>query len=146
MRRSPPIAAIGLACVIVLRRRDDRVLAQLRGAGDVDWALFGGAWWTVTEPLKYVVRIRRNSDGHIASYNDSIPKEYAPNKEDGFFIWEEGNYACDCNRYSFFCRAVGNDEAKDDDAVEHLCGHTRYAVLDITFEDGLIFYPDGKDP
>ena len=25
------------------------------------------------------------------------------------YIWEDGNYACDCNRHLFFERAVGNE-------------------------------------
>lgn len=94
----------------------------------------------MTDDLKYVVRIRRNSDGKIGDFRDSIPLEYAPNQEDGFFIWEEGNFACDCNRHSFFCKAVGEEDTEDDPP----CGDERYSVLDIRFENGEVYYPEGK--
>lgn len=98
------------------------------------------------DELKHIVRIRRNSDGRVASFHTSVAREYAPNQEDGYFMWEEGNYACDCNRYIFFCEAVGEPEDEDEESPNHLCGSSRYSVLDITFEDGQVFYPDGNPP
>ena len=38
------------------------------------------------------------------------------------FIWEEGNYACDCNRALFFARASGKPEP------DITCSHDRYRV------------------
>ncbi len=94
----------------------------------------------MTDRLKHIVRIRRNTDGRIAEYHTDVDTEYAPTPEEGYFIWEEGNFACDCNRYSFFCRAIGEDETDDNPP----CGNTRFTVIDITFEDGTVYYPDGN--
>lgn len=98
------------------------------------------------EEMKHVVRIRRESDGRVAEYNTTVLKEYAPNQEDGYFSWEEGNFSCDCNRHSFFCEAIGEEENEDEDSSDFMCGHTRYRVLDITFENGDVYYPDGIRP
>jgi len=40
------------------------------------------------------------------------------------FIWEEGNYSCDCNREIYFNRAQGIEI----DITKPLCGHSRYRV------------------
>ena len=39
------------------------------------------------------------------------------------FLWTDGNYGCDCNRYLFFCRAAG---ASEDDPPD--CGETRFRL------------------
>ena len=38
-----------------------------------------------------------------------IHEDTYPYKIDSRFIWEEGNYSCDCNRNLFFERAGGNE-------------------------------------
>lgn len=58
----------------------------------------------------------------------------------GVFIWEDGNYACDCNRKLFFERAIGVEP--QDDAV--ICGHDKFAAR-ITEDDGSIRYIDGEN-
>lgn len=38
------------------------------------------------------------------------------------------------------------EKKRDDQEEDSPCGHTRYTVLDIKFEDGSVYYPDrGKD-
>lgn len=44
--------------------------------------------------------------------------------EAGSFNWEEGNYACDCNRELFFERAKGNDPYLDS---TH-CSENRFSI------------------
>ena len=53
------------------------------------------------------------------------------------YIWEEGNYACDCNRALFFARAVGADEGG---AWAAKCSDSRYTVK--IFRDGERVYSD----
>lgn len=52
------------------------------------------------------------------------------------FIWEEGNFSCDCNRGIFFDRATG--EEKDDS--DYPCGDDSYAVLSVKKTTGEVFY------
>lgn len=44
--------------------------------------------------------------------------------DDGYFIWDEGNYGCDCNRALFFARAAGVELDMD----ETPCGDSRYEL------------------
>ena len=82
------------------------------------------------------VEIRRNSDGVVRTYIDKFPW-------DGDFIWADGNYACDCNRYLFFMRAGGEDEG---DLIDDRCGDDGYSVR-ITDDAGkLLFEDDGWAP
>lgn len=52
------------------------------------------------------------------------------------YMWDEGNYACDCNRSLFFSRAAGEEEDGDG-----LCGSDAYSVNGI-FKDGKLIYTD----
>jgi hypothetical protein len=76
------------------------------------------------------VEIRRNSDGEVRAYSDDY--------WDGTpYIWEHGNYACDCNRELFFLRAGGADPVVG--ATE--CSDGRFAVritdgAEIVYQDG----------
>ena len=86
------------------------------------------------------VRIRRNSDGVIRTYegkgywDDGLCGEPAGPST---FIWEEGNFSCDCNRELFFLRA---GQEPEHDEVE--CGADRYAVELVNPKDGRVFYSD----
>lgn len=53
----------------------------------------------------------------------------------GSFIWEEGNFACDCNRAIFFNRQTGDDFAPE------TCGSDVMEVVSIT-QDGKFLYSD----
>lgn len=60
------------------------------------------------EKVDILVHIRKNDTGEIRVHKDSL---YLG--EDGIpvtFIWEEGNYSCDCNRRLFFARANNEEE------------------------------------
>lgn len=47
------------------------------------------------------------------------------------WMWDEGNYGCDCNRELFFCWAIGRDEPDD---LE--CGDGERFVVDRIVERG----------
>lgn len=84
--------------------------------------------------VKAVLEIRRNADGVIR--RDPELWDYY-----GDFIWSDGNFACDCNRYLFFCRAAGEPEDDDEEGPEHACGDERYSVR-LTDEAGNVLYCD----
>ena len=44
------------------------------------------------------------------------------------FMWEEGNFSCDCTRSLFF---YNHEESK-----EYPCGHDKISVIKIIFPDG----------
>lgn len=48
------------------------------------------------------------------------------------FLWEQGNFSCDCNRGLFFANA-SNDPDPD-----VLCGQVRYSVI-ITYEGEVVY-------
>lgn len=74
------------------------------------------------------VEIRRNSDGVVRKYQD----EY---EWHGDYIWADGNYSCDCNRYLFFQRVAKEPEGDCE------CGDGAYSVR-ITDKDGKLLYQD----
>jgi len=87
------------------------------------------------ECVKIRVSIRKNETGEIREYDD-----YAIwNEDEGWpslWIWEEGNFSCDCNRYLFFQRVNGEDENNDE------CGDTKYSVNITNPKDGNILYQE----
>lgn len=62
------------------------------------------------------LEIRRNADGEVRS-EVQTPQEWHE------YIWQDGNYACDCNRELFFCRMSDEDEPE-----ARRCGDERYSV------------------
>jgi hypothetical protein len=73
--------------------------------------------------VKIDVYIRRASDGVERIYHtDGILEE--DNETLATYIWEEGNFSCDCNRYLFFQRAV--DEKEINDCCK--CGYGGYLL------------------
>lgn len=58
------------------------------------------------------------------------------------YIWSEGNYACDCNRFMFFERAVGNEPHPG----ESRCGDDRFCIDRIVRVDtGMLLYSESED-
>jgi len=84
-----------------------------------------------------VIHLRRNVDGVIRLIEETGHWErrdtlYEDEQEDCHeFIWTDGNYACDCNRYLFFQRAAG--EAED---AGRICGDGAYSIVQVV-EDGV---------
>lgn len=79
------------------------------------------------ESTKAILYVRRNVDGVIRKSN--ITWDYW-----GDFIWEEGNFSCDCNRAAFFAEAEGEDGPEDPP-----CGDNAFSVM-LTTMDGYPLY------
>ena len=51
------------------------------------------------------------------------------------YIWNDGNYACDCNRKGFFEAALyGKDNVPH--PIENTCGHGAFELIEIRHVDG----------
>ena len=86
---------------------------------------------TKREKEPWVVRIRDNETGEVVEHHT----EYG-NTDGNTFIWQEGNFACDCNRGQFFCEAKGLDD------MDAPCGDTHFTVLDIKRLSGEVVYSE----
>lgn len=83
------------------------------------------------------VEIRKNATGEIREFETTLLfDDFGGDKYPNYFIWEEGNYSCDCNRRLFFARA--NCEEED---WQSGCGDTEYSVS-ILLEDGECIYSE----
>ena len=91
--------------------------------------------------VKIVALIRKNETSEIREYKDEVwwdcnePYDDYPND----FMWSEGNYSCDCNRYLFFQRAKGENEDNDE------CGDDKYSVNLKNPKNGEIFYREYEE-
>lgn len=97
-----------------------------------DHVIEDGKW------VKCIVEIRNNSTSEVREYEtDSILKN--GEKHPSTFIWEDDNYACDCNRELFFRYA--NDEEVSDEEFDNLeCSEKRYSVNLKNKKDGKTYY------
>ena len=70
--------------------------------------------------------IHRNSDGATALHRwETTLYDNDPEAADAVnFMWGDGNYACDCNRYLFFERAVGRVPSD-----HYECGDSAYSLI-----------------
>jgi hypothetical protein len=84
------------------------------------------------------IKIRQVASGEIVSYLDYLYWD-ADNDIPHTFIWEEGNYSCDCNRSLFFHRNKG---LKDDQFEESECGDEDYEVEITNPKTGEVIYSD----
>lgn len=84
--------------------------------------------------VRIIAHIRNNATGEVRQYqNEAILEDDADMIDP--YIWEEGNFACDCNRESFFCQAASVDEPE-----EPKCSDDRFAVNLENPATGEIFY------
>lgn len=81
------------------------------------------------------VQIRHNPTGEIRVDRQWMIFEPEHGEHPSIFMFEEGNYACDCNRHLFFHRSAGH-EPEDDNP----CGDAAYSVNLINPKDGRVFY------
>ncbi len=65
-----------------------------------------------------VVFIKKVSTGEVVQYRTDIWSYGGLN----FYLWEHGNYSCDCNRALFFERTKGNEPENIN------CGESEYVV------------------
>ncbi len=84
-----------------------------------------GARW-----VQVIAHIRNNATGEVHQYptREIIDQgEEVPN----VYLWEDGNYSCDCNRAQFFGDPVTDDMP---------CGSERYAVNLQNPANGKVYY------
>ena len=55
----------------------------------------------------YTVSLTHVPSGQNVEITQSAPQQY---RDSQVFLWEEGNYSCNCNRFLFFHRALGKSE------------------------------------
>lgn len=87
--------------------------------------------------IDIIVGITKLSTSEIRSYPSELPMY-----EDGspsLYIWQDGNYRCDCNRHLFFARAHGKEED-----WEGPCGETEYHVT-LWLPTGEVIYSEEED-
>ena len=84
--------------------------------------------------MPYTVHIRNNETNEIREYVH--PQQWY---DQCAYMWEDGNYSCDCNRALFFERAIGADESE---AWESRCGSGKFTILKVVLEDGEILNID----
>lgn len=75
----------------------------------------------MSDKVDVLVHIRKNDTGEIAIFKDDLYLD-----DDGLpntFIWEDGNYACDCNRRLFFDCVMSNGSEEIPD-----CSDDKYSV------------------
>jgi hypothetical protein len=90
-------------------------------------------WWVIV-----IAEIRDNATGKIREYEcEDILGAGEPQPR--CFMWEEGNYSCDCNRKSFFQRAAAEDQ---DDKEQRPCGDGGYAVRLRNKLTGRVYYDE----
>jgi hypothetical protein len=81
-------------------------------------------------------------DVHLLRVSDNVERvsrDTAPLASDVTictFLWEEGNYACDCNRYLLFQRAGGDSEE------DIRCSQGQYTVWITNPADGRVLYDE----
>ena len=86
------------------------------------------------------VTILDTHTGETVTYED---EHYFDDEYDSDFIWDEGNFSCDCNRALFFLRAKGVPEEDIDHDDDTPCNFkaNRYLVR-ILEKDGRVFFND----
>lgn len=89
----------------------------------------------MSQPI--VVIMTDTTTGEVASYSDTGNFEPDENGFDDRYMWEEGNWACDCNRGIMFQTALGNTEGE----YPTPCGSTRYRVRIVDLDD-VVLYED----
>lgn len=85
--------------------------------------------------MTYVAYITDSTTGETREHRDGL--EWYEHSD---YLWSDGNFGCDCNRFLFFERAVGHEPLRDEESKIH-CGWTRYKVV-IKDESGAVLYDD----
>ena len=72
-----------------------------------------------------------------AHAQEVMTTEETPEGGPELYVWEDGNYACDCNRALLFAWARGEEAP-----VEHPCGDTAYVVRITDGQTGRVLYQE----
>jgi hypothetical protein len=81
------------------------------------------------------VQIRHNASGEIRVKRAWMIYEPEDGPSPSVYMYEDGNYSCDCNRHLFFHRAAGVEPMEDAP-----CGKVAYDVNLINPKTGKVFY------
>lgn len=117
------------------------------GASDLSDMLGGNAWIDAENVsaihqregsrwVKIIAQIRKNSTGEVRDYPTYAIIEDGEESPDTY-IWEDGNFSCDCNRRLFFLRANNDEEPDDED-----CGDTAFSVRLLNAKDRACYYSE----
>jgi hypothetical protein len=91
----------------------------------------GGRW------VEIIARIHNNLTCETRDYHtDAILMD--GEEEPNTYIWEEGNFACDCNRHDFF------QDADNEDRTEGTCSDDKYTVALINPVNNRVFYDENE--
>ena len=91
--------------------------------------------------VKVVAYVRNNATGEIRQYRtEGIWDKEAHDGPVSTWIWEEGNFSCDCNRKIFWGNAAGEDYLSDSP-----CGDGGFSVNLQNPKTGQIFYREYGD-
>jgi hypothetical protein len=100
------------------------------------------------------ISITRISDGKTVEFvypfdvHDDSTQDWSDWQSTLVFLWADGNYSCDCDRFLFFERALGKTEEEIDelDPVQEGggdCGsYEKYRVNFIKNEAGKVLYEE----
>lgn len=91
--------------------------------------------------VDFVAVIRKNETGEIRRYDTWGIYEPEDGPHPSTFMYVDGNYSCDCNRYLFFQRAADEDEDEDMD-----CTDGRYSLNLVNPVTGETFYREFDEP
>lgn len=79
------------------------------------------------EWVKIIAHIRNNKTGEIRDYLTETVFFKDDDQYPHIFIWEDGNYGCDCNRSLFFEYAA-DETLTYDDIPDRECGHGDFSI------------------
>lgn len=88
--------------------------------------------------VEIITEIRHNKTGEIVVFEDEAVM-FQNEEHPDTWIWNEGNYSCDCNRRLFFKRAKGEETKEDWDVP---CSDGKYSVNLKNKKDGKIYYQE----
>lgn len=86
--------------------------------------------------VEVIVKIRENATGEV---RECLSHEILERGNDypSSYIWEDGNFSCNCNRSLFFGRAGGEEEPMEAD-----CGDGLYSVQLRNKKTGEVYYDE----
>ena len=100
-------------------------------------------WYVKKEKCKYdncffveiVAYIRNNETNEIRKYATDIIWDENEHEAETY-IWEEGNFSCDCNRHIFFQNVNGEDDEN------RKCSEDKYSVNLLNPKTNKYFYKE----
>lgn len=85
--------------------------------------------------IKVIVKIKNNNTGEVRKFEDELNFDEETNTP-STWMWEEGNYSCDCNRSLFFNRAGNEDDGN------HECSEGEFSANIYNIVDNSLIYEE----